>query len=54
MVVIRRQINYVGVLATLNNLKAAFLGKRREIPRRDIVIPVLFGNIGAIARRRSV
>jgi len=51
--VVRRQVNYVGILATLNNLLRVFTGKHRGIPRRDVVVPVRFGNIGVIAQRRT-
>lgn len=50
---VRRQVNYVGVVATLNNLIGVLGGKRRDVPQRDLVIPIRFGNLCAIARRRS-
>jgi len=48
---VRRQVDFVGVFATLNNLVGVFGGRRRSVPRRDVVVPVRFGNIGIIADR---
>ena len=49
--VVRRQINFVGLRATLNNLVGVLGGRRRSVPRRDLVVPIRFGNIGVIADR---
>lgn len=47
----KRQTNYVGVLATAINLCSLFGFKRRDLPPRDLVIPIPLGNLSAIAHR---
>lgn len=49
--VVRRKVNFVGLLATLNNLVGVFGGRRRSVPRRDVVVPVCLGNLVVIADR---
>lgn len=46
-----RQQNYVGVRATTANLMNIFLSKSLSAPKRDLVVPMRFGNLAFVAQR---